>query len=66
MPPGWRERALPTRIASLIQRFSEKVQPLPQDHAQVLLRGLDTLVDLGDRRAAAVQTTEAFKNVRTE
>lgn len=66
MPPGWRDRALPTRIASLIQRFSEKVQPLPQDHAQVLLRGLDTLVDLGDRRAAAVQTTEAFKNVRTE
>lgn len=65
MPGGWRGSSLPARIAGLIQRFSEKSQPLPLDCAQALLRGLDTLVDIGDRRAAAVQTSEAFKNVRT-
>lgn len=64
VPAGWRDRTLPARIANLIQRFSEKVSPLPNETAQVLLRGLDALVDMGNRRAAAVQVTEAFKTVR--
>ncbi|MCJ2374023.1 ATP-binding protein [Pseudomonas sp. RGM 3321] len=64
VPAGWQDRNLPARIANLIQRFSEKVSPLPCETAQVLLRGLDALVDMGNRRAAAVQVTEAFKTVR--
>jgi len=64
IPAGWRESTIPARLADLVQRFSERVQPLPNDSAQVLLRALDSLVDMGDRRAAAVQSSEAFKNVR--
>lgn len=65
MPPGWRGTTLPARLAGLIQRFSERTQPIPVSVAQVLLSGLDTLVDLGDRRAAAVQISEVFKDVRS-
>lgn len=65
MPLGWRGTSLPARLAGLIQRFSEKTQPLPVATARALLRALDSLVDMGDRRAAAVQTSEVFKDVRT-
>ncbi|WP_122575728.1 hypothetical protein [Pseudomonas viridiflava] len=64
-PPGWRGTTLPARLAGLIQRFTERTQPIPTSTAQVLLSGLDTLVDLGDRRAAAVQISEVFKDVRS-
>lgn len=64
MPNGWRGTSIPARLAGLIQRFSEKTQPLPAQTAQTLLRALDALVDMGDRRAAAIQTSEVFKDVR--
>jgi hypothetical protein len=64
MPPGWRQTSLPARVAGLIQRFSEKTQPLPTEMARALLRALDALVDMGDRRASAIQTSEVFKDVR--
>ena len=64
MPLGWRRTLLPARLAGLIQRFSELTQPLPTAMAPVLLSALDALVDMGDRRAAAVQTSEVFKDVR--
>ena len=62
---GLRGTSLAARIASLIQRFSEKVQPLTTGFARDLLHALDRLVDMGDRRAAAIQTSEVFKDVRT-
>lgn len=65
MPLGWRGTAIPARLAGVIQLFSEKVHPLPDEMARPLLRALDALVDMGDRRAAAIQTSEAFKDVRT-
>ncbi|MBN1210300.1 MAG: ATP-binding protein [Myxococcaceae bacterium] len=65
MPLGWRGTSLPARLAGLIQRFSEKTQPLPAEMARALLRALDALVDMGNRRAAAIQTSEVFKDVRT-
>ena len=66
MPLGWRGSSLPARLAGLIQRFSERTQPLPAAVARTLLRALDALVDMGDRRAAAIQTSEVFKDVRTD
>lgn len=65
MPLGWRGTTIPARFAGVIQLFSEKVHPLPEKMARALLRALDALVDMGDRRAAAIQTSEAFKDVRT-
>lgn len=62
----WRGSELPARLAGLIQRFSEKAPSLPHAMAQTLLRALDHLVDIGDRRAAAVQQSEIFRSVRLE
>ncbi|HEY4320395.1 MAG TPA: hypothetical protein VGM77_04370 [Gemmatimonadales bacterium] len=64
VPAGWRGTSLPARIGGLIQRFAESNQPLPSSIALSLLRALDKLIDMGDRRAAAIQTSESFKNVR--
>lgn len=63
-PPGWRGTQLPGRLSGLIQRFSERQQRMPLATAQKLLRALDRLVDMGDRRAAAVQLSEVFRSVR--
>ncbi len=65
-PVGWRETYLPNRIASLIQNFATRTQPLPLEKAQSMLRLLDRLVDMGDRRATALQTSELFKNTRAD
>ncbi|MDD2609878.1 MAG: hypothetical protein PHX60_09340 [Giesbergeria sp.] len=63
-PPGWRGTHLPGRLSGLIQRFSERQQHISLATAQKLLRALDRLVDMGDRRAAAVQLSEVFRSVR--
>jgi hypothetical protein len=64
IPPGWRGTTLPGRIAALVHAFAERMQPLPRSLAEKMLRILDILVDMGDRRAAALQTSEIFKDVR--
>ena len=65
-PVGWRGHMLPARMASLIQVFAEKSQPIdPETRCQDFLRLLDALVDMGDRRSAALQISEVFKDVRT-
>lgn len=63
-PPGWRSTQLPGRMSGLIQRFSDRQQPMPLAMAQQLLRALDRLVDMGDRRATPVQLSEVFRSVR--
>jgi hypothetical protein len=62
--PGWRGTILPARIAGLIQKYSDREHPMGQDLAKKMLRILDALVDLGDRRSAALQISEAFRDVR--
>jgi hypothetical protein len=63
-PVGWRNTTIPGRIAGLVYAFAERLQPLPPQLAQAMLRVLDRLVDMGDRRSSALQTSEMFKNVR--
>lgn len=60
----WRSTTIPARIASLVQSFSDSNQPLDMPLAQKLLRILDILVDMGDRRSAALQNSEVFRNIR--
>lgn len=64
IPLGWRGTTIPARIAVLVHAFAEKSMPLPPSLAQAMLRILDRLVDMGDRRSAALQTSEVFKEVR--
>jgi hypothetical protein len=64
IPLGWRGTTIPARIAALVHAFAEKSVPMPPLLAQAMLRILDRLVDMGDRRSAALQTSEVFKEVR--
>ncbi|WP_207765186.1 hypothetical protein [Stutzerimonas stutzeri] len=62
--PGWRGTLIPARIAELVQHFAHRDAPMTQALAQKFLRILDILVDMGDRRSAALQLGEAFRETR--
>jgi hypothetical protein len=61
---GWRRGFLPARIAGLVQSFAVRETPMALGIAQKLLRILDILVDMGDRRSAALQTSDSFREVQ--
>jgi hypothetical protein len=61
---GWQHFSIPTRIAGLVQDFADRDAPMPLHLAQKFLRILDLLVDMGDRRSAALQLGEAFREIR--
>uniref|UniRef100_B0T902 AAA ATPase n=1 Tax=Caulobacter sp. (strain K31) TaxID=366602 RepID=B0T902_CAUSK len=60
----WRSTLLPARVADLVQHLAEQQTPLEARLSQKLLRILDALIDMGDRRSAALQQTEAFREVQ--
>lgn len=62
----WTGTRLPARMASVVQRLAEANYPLAPDIAQRLLMVLDGLVDLGDRRSAALEQSDAFRRVQNE
>lgn len=66
-PPlkGWHGTFIPARIAELVQYFADRETPMPLELGQKLLRILDLLVDMGDRRSAALQLTESFREIKT-
>ncbi len=61
---GWHGTFLPARIAELVQHFAHRDAPMKLTLAQKYLRILDMLVDMGDRRSAALQLGEAFREIR--
>jgi hypothetical protein len=61
---GWRGTFIPARIAELVQHLAHRDAPMMLALAQKFLRILDMLVDMGDRRSAALQLGEAFREVR--
>ena len=61
---GWHGTFIPARIAELVQHFAHRDAPMTLALAQKFLRILDMLVDMGDRRSAALQLGEAFREVR--
>lgn len=62
---SWTGTLLPARMASVVQRLAEANYPLMPDTAQRLLTVLDGLVDLGDRRSAALEQSDAFRRVQS-
>ncbi len=64
LPEGWRDTGIPAAVAGFVQAHADRLQPLPAELARKLLHILDALVDLGDRRSAALQQMEAFRGVR--
>jgi hypothetical protein len=61
---GWTGTVLAAKLAAIVQRQADWNFPLRGDDAQALLKILDALIDLGDRRSAALEQTEAFKGVQ--
>jgi hypothetical protein len=61
---NWVGTLLPARLASIIQKLAEANYPLDVDRARGLLKLLDALIDLGDRRSAALEQDEAFRRVQ--
>ncbi|WP_247284278.1 MULTISPECIES: AAA family ATPase [unclassified Bradyrhizobium] len=61
---SWIGTSLPARLAAIIQRLAEANYPLEVNRALGLLKLLDALIDLGDRRSAALEQDEAFRRVQ--
>jgi hypothetical protein len=61
---SWAGTMLPARMAGIVQRLADGNYPLRLDQAQELLKVLDALIDLGDRRSAALEQTESFRSVQ--
>jgi hypothetical protein len=61
---SWAGTMLPARMAGIVQRLADGNYPLRLDQAQGLLKVLDSLIDLGDRRSVALEQTEAFRSVQ--
>jgi hypothetical protein len=56
--------AVSARIAALVQYFAYRDTPMPLCLGQKLLRILDLLVDMGDRRSTALQLSESFREIK--
>lgn len=61
---GWNGTLIPARIAGLVQFFADRDTPMSRALGQKLLRVLDLLVDMGDRRSAALQLSETFREIK--
>jgi hypothetical protein len=61
---GWAGTTLPARMAGIVQRQADWNFPLKLSDAKELLKVLDALIDLGDRRSAALEQTEAFRGIQ--
>ena len=60
----WHGTYIQGQIAELIQHFAQRETPMEIPLRQKYLRILDVLVDMGDRRSAALQLNEVFREVR--
>jgi hypothetical protein len=60
----WNASGTPARVSGFIQRLADANYPLTREHARGLLTLLDRLVDMGDRRAAALQQSEHFRSIQ--
>jgi hypothetical protein len=60
----WNSSGTSAAVSGAIQRLAEAHRPLTRDQARSLLILLDRLVDMGDRRAAALQQSEHFRNIQ--
>lgn len=60
----WNAAGIPAGISGVIQGLADANYPLTPQRARALLIILDHLVDIGDRRAAALQQSEHFRGIQ--
>ncbi len=63
---SWAGTVLPARTAAMVQSLADANFPLRADQAQELLKVLDALIELGDRRSVALEQAEAFRGVQLQ
>ena len=63
---SWAGTVLPARTAATVQRLADANFPLRTDQAQKLLKVLDALIELGDRRSVALEQAEVFREVQLQ
>ena len=61
---SWAGTTLSARTAAVVQCLADAHFPLQVDQARGLLRVLDALIDLGDRRSVALEQSEAFRGIQ--
>lgn len=62
-PAKWVGTNIPARLSGVVQVLAGANHPLTRPQARDLLSILDRLVDMGDRRAAALQQSENISGV---
>lgn len=62
----WNTAGIPASISGVIQGLADANYPLTREKARGLLVILDRLVDIGDRRAAALQQSEHLRGVQVD
>lgn len=62
----WNAAGIPASISGTIQGLADANYPLTREQARGLLVILDRLVDIGDRRAAALQQSEHFRGIQVD
>lgn len=62
----WNAAGIPASISGVIQGLANANYPLTSKQARGLLVILDRLVDIGDRRAAALQQSEHFRGIQLD
>ena len=61
---SWTGLMHPARLSGIVQVVADANYPLTADQSRRLLIVLDALIDLGDRRSAALEQSEAFRNTQ--
>ena len=61
---SWVGTTLPARTAAVVQGLAEAHYPVQVNQARGLLRILDALIDLGDRRSVALEQSEVFRGIQ--
>jgi hypothetical protein len=61
---AWHGTSICPRLADLVNKLANRETPMPVELRQKMLRILDALVDMGDRRSAALQQGEIFREIK--
>ncbi len=61
---NWSGTMLLARTAATVQRLADANFPLDTDNARKLLKVLDSLIDMGDRRSVTLEQAEAFRGIQ--
>ena len=63
-PELWSGTFLTAKISSRVQHYARILHPLSIDDRTRLLQVLDSMIDLGDRRAVALEQSEVFRSLQ--